>query len=239
MKITQDVRDYAASLEIDATEAETVRMIDVEKEMAEKSREFRDTGSAIYHKVWVILVPQGYPLRTRRESIVEPPRRHRMPSGVRRQFSLQAAKTSMNNPFAATDIDIQQTETVFKGFFRILKYRLRHRLFNGGWSQPMTRELFARGDSVGVLLYDSQRDCVALAQQFRIGCLENTGGAWVWEVVAGMVKPNEIPTEVAVREVAEEAQVHITAAQLSSICSYYSSPGGTDEHLHLFCAGVI
>jgi phosphomethylpyrimidine synthase len=51
MKITQDVRDYAASLEIDATEAETVRMIDVEKEMAEKSREFRDTGSAIYHKV--------------------------------------------------------------------------------------------------------------------------------------------------------------------------------------------
>jgi phosphomethylpyrimidine synthase len=51
MKITQDVRDYAASLGIDAADAETVRLIDVEQEMAEKSREFRDTGSAIYHRV--------------------------------------------------------------------------------------------------------------------------------------------------------------------------------------------
>ena len=51
MKITQDVRDYAASLGIDAADAEAVRLIDVEQEMAEKSREFRDTGSAIYHRV--------------------------------------------------------------------------------------------------------------------------------------------------------------------------------------------
>lgn len=40
MKITQDVRDYAASLERDA-----------EAGMAEKSKEFRESGSAIYHKV--------------------------------------------------------------------------------------------------------------------------------------------------------------------------------------------
>lgn len=142
----------------------------------------------------------------------------------------------MNRQFSANDIEIQQTETVFKGFFRVLRYQVRHRLFDGGWSQPLTRELFARGDSVGVLLYDPQRDCIALAQQFRIGCLNNESGAWVWEVVAGMVKPNEIPTEVAVREVAEETGLTITQLQLTPICSYYSSPGGTDEHLHLFCA---
>jgi phosphomethylpyrimidine synthase len=55
MKITQDVRNYAASLALEVGEADTVRMIDVsmdiEKEMAEKSREFRDSGSAIYHRV--------------------------------------------------------------------------------------------------------------------------------------------------------------------------------------------
>ncbi|HRF87621.1 MAG TPA: phosphomethylpyrimidine synthase ThiC [Pseudomonadales bacterium] len=51
MKITQDVRDYAASQGYDVKGADTVRMIDVENEMAEKSREFRETGSAIYHKV--------------------------------------------------------------------------------------------------------------------------------------------------------------------------------------------
>jgi ADP-ribose pyrophosphatase len=142
----------------------------------------------------------------------------------------------MQNLFSNNDIVLEKTETVFHGFFRVLRYRLQHRLFDGGWSQPLTRELFARGDSVGVLLYDPQRDCVALAQQFRIGCLNNKSGAWVWEVVAGMVKPNEMPAEVAVREVAEETGLTITQSQLTPICSYYSSPGGTDEYLHLFCA---
>ena len=51
MKITQDVRDYAASQGYDVKGANTVRMIDIESEMAEKSREFRDTGSTIYHRV--------------------------------------------------------------------------------------------------------------------------------------------------------------------------------------------
>ena len=51
MKITQDVRDYAASQGIAVKSNAVVRMVDVESEMAEKSREFRETGSAIYHKV--------------------------------------------------------------------------------------------------------------------------------------------------------------------------------------------
>jgi phosphomethylpyrimidine synthase len=51
MKISQDVRDYAATLAEGISETEAVRMVDVEREMAEKSREFRDTGSAIYHRV--------------------------------------------------------------------------------------------------------------------------------------------------------------------------------------------
>lgn len=125
---------------------------------------------------------------------------------------------------------------MFSGFFRVLRYRLTHTLFHGGWSAPITRELFARGDSVGVLLYDAQRDCVALAQQFRIGCLNNEHSAWVWEVVAGMVKPDEMATDVAVREVAEETGLHIPTDCLVPIARYYSSPGGTDERLQLFCA---
>ena len=145
-------------------------------------------------------------------------------------------KCDMQENFDHTDIKIQHTETVFSGFFRVLRYRLTHSLFNGGCSAPITRELFARGDSVGVLLYDAQRDCVTLAQQFRIGCLDNEHGAWVWEVVAGMVKPDEPAEDVAVREVAEETGLHITADCLQPIARYYSSPGGTDERLQLFCA---
>jgi phosphomethylpyrimidine synthase len=51
MKITQDVRDYAAAQGIDAANAEEVRMLDVEAEMRHKSEEFKAQGSAIYHKV--------------------------------------------------------------------------------------------------------------------------------------------------------------------------------------------
>ncbi|WP_041522278.1 phosphomethylpyrimidine synthase ThiC [Gilvimarinus agarilyticus] len=54
MKISQEVRDYAAkegsSPVLDDGE-EVVRMIDVEAEMQAKAREFRDSGSELYHKV--------------------------------------------------------------------------------------------------------------------------------------------------------------------------------------------
>ena len=43
MKITQDVRDYAAKLGVDEQAA-------LEKGMAEKSEEFRKTGAKVYHK---------------------------------------------------------------------------------------------------------------------------------------------------------------------------------------------
>lgn len=51
MKITQDVRDYAASLGHDAGGAEEIRLLDVEAEMRHKSDEFKAQGGAIYHKV--------------------------------------------------------------------------------------------------------------------------------------------------------------------------------------------
>ena len=51
MKITQDVRDYAASLGENVDGADEIRMIDVEAEMKHKSEEFKAQGSAIYHKV--------------------------------------------------------------------------------------------------------------------------------------------------------------------------------------------
>ncbi len=54
MKITQEVRDYAAQQGADLSavaEDQVVRMIDVEAEMQQKSREFLEQGAEIYHKV--------------------------------------------------------------------------------------------------------------------------------------------------------------------------------------------
>ncbi len=52
MKITQEVRDYAAThgTEIPPNE-EVITLVDVKAEMDAKAQEFRETGSEIYHKV--------------------------------------------------------------------------------------------------------------------------------------------------------------------------------------------
>jgi phosphomethylpyrimidine synthase len=54
MKITQDVRDYVAKQGADISvigEDQVIKMIDVEAEMKQKSREFLAQGAEIYHKV--------------------------------------------------------------------------------------------------------------------------------------------------------------------------------------------
>ena len=50
------------------------------------------------------------------------------------------------------DVEIISKETVFKGYFQIDRYRLRHRTFAGGWTDEMVREVFERGHAVVVLL---------------------------------------------------------------------------------------
>ena len=56
--------------------------------------------------------------------------------------------------FGKQDYRIKSSETVYKGFFKMTRSVVEHRLYNGGWSKPLVRELFQRGDAVGVLLYD-------------------------------------------------------------------------------------
>lgn len=133
-------------------------------------------------------------------------------------------------------LEILSKETVYDGFFRMLRYRLRHGLFAGGSSGALTRELFERGHSVGVLPYDAARDCVVLVEQFRVGALEAPRGPWLLEIIAGVVEPGEAPDAVARREAREEADCALD--ELMPICRYLVSPGGTSEMVHLFCAPV-
>lgn len=51
MKITQEVREYAAEHGYETRGADTIRMIDIEAEMGKKSEEFKNQGSEIYHQV--------------------------------------------------------------------------------------------------------------------------------------------------------------------------------------------
>ncbi len=138
--------------------------------------------------------------------------------------------------FGHSDYRLKLTETVFQGFFKMTRMVVQHRLFGGGWSKPLTRELFQRGDAVGVLLYDPRNQLVGLVEQFRPGALNEPRGPWQYEVVAGMMKADERPEQVAMRELQEETGVEVE--KLLPICDYLVSAGGTDEKMHMFCGLV-
>ncbi len=135
-----------------------------------------------------------------------------------------------------SDIELLSRKVVYQGFFAMEKLRLRHRLFEGGWSREFTRELFVRGQAVGVLLYDPERKLVGMIEQFRVGAIGLPEGPWQLEVVAGIVEAGETSEDVASRELVEEAG--IDRVKLLPICEYLVSPGGTNERLELFCGLV-
>ncbi|WP_404298316.1 NUDIX domain-containing protein [Halomonas sp.] len=139
-------------------------------------------------------------------------------------------------PFTAVDVDLLERRCLHQGFFRLEALQLRHRLFKGGWSATMTREVHHRHDAVGVLLYDAQRDAVVLVEQFRAGALDDPVSPWKLEVVAGLVERGESPAEVARRESLEEANALV--GELIELHAYYPSPGACDERVTLFCGLV-
>ncbi|NCF10793.1 MAG: NUDIX domain-containing protein, partial [Gammaproteobacteria bacterium] len=133
-------------------------------------------------------------------------------------------------------VDIEAREVCHDGVFRLERYRLRHALFRGGMSAPLSRELFERGHAVAVLPYDPRTDVVVLIEQFRVGALARVGGPWLVEIVAGVIDGEEAPEVVARREAIEEAGLEL--GRLEKICRFYVSPGGTSESIHLYCGEV-
>lgn len=124
-------------------------------------------------------------------------------------------------------------ESLYQGFFRMSRVSFRYRLFDGGWSNVVRRELFERGQAVGILLYDPWHHLVGLIQQFRVGAIAEPEGPWQFEIVAGITHEGEDIEEVARRELREEAGV--TVEELLPICRFLVSGGATDEKLHLYC----
>jgi len=135
-------------------------------------------------------------------------------------------------------VQIRCREIAYQGFFRIERYRVRHRLHAGGWSPELEREVFERGAAVAVLLYDPERDAVVLVEQFRLAAHLAGFPAWQVEVVAGIVdRDGEAEPDVARREAQEEAGLAIQG-ELVPIHRCLTSPGGTTETVALFCGRV-
>jgi ADP-ribose pyrophosphatase len=70
---------------------------------------------------------------------------------------------------------------------------------------------------------------VTLIRQYR-----HAAGGMIWEIPAGKLEPGEPPAECAARELEEEAGVG--CAQLRLLTTIFTTPGFTDEVIHLYLA---
>ena len=134
------------------------------------------------------------------------------------------------------DVELMGREVVHDGYFRLDRYRLRHRQFAGGVGPVLTREILERGHVAAVLPVDPVRDRVVLIEQFRPGAWAAGLEPWLLECVAGVIEPGETPEELARREAHEEAGCVI--ADLLPIATFLTSPGATTETVRLFCGRV-
>lgn len=134
--------------------------------------------------------------------------------------------------FSADDVEILSKKTLYQGFFKMVKYAFKHKLFKGGWSDVVEREIFERGHAIAVLPYDPVLDEFVMIEQIRIGALPTSSSPWLLEVVAGIIDEGETPEDVCCREAKEEAGLNIQ--KLYKALSYLSSPGGTTERLHIY-----
>ena len=70
---------------------------------------------------------------------------------------------------------------------------------------------------------------VVLIRQFR-----HAADGYIWEIPAGRLDPGEMPEACARRELQEEAGM--TAGALERLTMIHTTPGFTDEVIHLFAA---
>ncbi|CAM3945794.1 ADP-ribose diphosphatase [Rahnella bruchi] len=138
--------------------------------------------------------------------------------------------------FGKDDVEIIARETRYKGFFSIIAYRFRHRLFNGEMSGEVVREVFERGHAAVLLPYDPKRDEVVLIEQIRIPALDSSDTPWLLEMVAGIIEEGETVEDVARREALEEA--NIVVKRCKPALNYLASPGGTSERLSIMVGEV-
>ena len=152
-----------------------------------------------------------------------------MGSTIRRRRNERAALN-------ARDVQEIGRETVFQGYFRIDRYRLRYPLFEGGMSGEVVREVFERGQVAAVLLVDPDRDTVVLIEQFRPGPYAAGDPPWLIEIVAGVIDDGESAQAMAIRESREEADCEVT--ELFPVMRFFTSPGASTETVTLLCGRV-
>jgi ADP-ribose pyrophosphatase len=116
------------------------------------------------------------------------------------------------------------TRDVYKG--RIVHLTVEDVTLPNG--HAMSLEIVRHPGAAAVAALDDQGR-VTLLRQYR-----HAAGGYLWEVPAGKLDDGESPDTCAARELAEE--VGLAAERLERMGSIVTTPGFTDEVIHLFVA---
>ena len=124
----------------------------------------------------------------------------------------------------AFGVEVLQSDVAFAG----VVWDIRRERFAYG-EGALTREFMEHPGAVAVLAVDAD-DRVLSIQQYRHPIQMRN-----WELPAGLLDvEGEPPLEAAQRELAEEAD--LVAADWQPLITMHTSPGGSDEVIHVFRA---
>jgi GDP-mannose pyrophosphatase NudK len=130
--------------------------------------------------------------------------------------------------------NVEKEKVVFDDHYRMLKADVTYDTFGGGTIKT-ERLAFHRGDSVALLLYNSDTRSVVLTKQFRYPTTRHEVG-WLLEIPAGSIDGDECPLDCVKRESIEETGYKLH--QPRQLFHFYVSPGGCTERCFLFYAEV-
>lgn len=131
---------------------------------------------------------------------------------------------------------IVKRDRAFDGFFKMDQLTIVQQTPAGDWTEPYEREIFLRGDAVGVLPYDPIADKIVLTEQFRAALALAIDAPFSVEIPAGIIDPDETAETCAIRETKEETGCTVTNLEL--VTDYFTSPGGSTERVKIYCGKV-
>jgi ADP-ribose pyrophosphatase len=129
-------------------------------------------------------------------------------------------------------ITIESNDLSHDGFRQVVTYRYRE----DESGHTARREIVRGQHAVAVVAYDPRLDQLVMIRQFRIGAQLGVGKGLSVELAAGLIDEGEEAAAAAARELQEETG--LTAVAVRPMCRFLTTPGLTDEVLHIYYAEV-